>query len=202
MKTRIAMAAALVLAGSAGAAVTQYYGAQIGSPSGFATFTGYGYDPSGNPVNEGGMQFWMFGSDTSGYGGCSSDGYGYYSDGGGNTATQIIRQGGGNFGAVEFVAADGWGQCYNYGYVEAYLGGNLQNSFDVEGNANSTVYGFVGTFDELRVAFYNNANDRNTHSFQTYNAGTIDHVTWGAVPAPGAAAILGLAGLTAGRRRR
>lgn len=203
MKIQMTLLAMLTLAGAAGASVTQYYGSQIQNPDGFATFTGLQYDPNGAPYTEGGMQFWIFGEGSSGYGGCGSDGYGYYSDGGGYHATQIIRSGGGNFGALEFVAADGWGQCYNYGYAEAYLGGVLQGGFDIEGNGNSTVYGFSGNFDELQVAFYNNPNDRNTHSFATYNAGTIDHVTFqGGVPTPGAAAVLGLAGLTAGRRRR
>jgi MYXO-CTERM domain-containing protein len=202
MVFRTSAVAALVFAGAAGASVTQYYGAQIQNPSGFATFTGYGYDPAGNPVTEGGMQFWMFGQDTSGYSGYNGDGYGYYSDGGGFAPTQIIRSGGGNFGALEFVAADGWGQSYNYGYAEALLGGVSQGTFDIEGNANSTVYGFSGGFDELRVAFFNNVNDRNQHNLNNYSAGTIDHVTWGGVPTPGAAAVLGLAGLTAGRRRR
>jgi hypothetical protein len=160
-------------------APTQYYGARITSIQGFATFTGYGYDPAGSPVSEGLMEFWMYGQDTWGYSGCNGDGYAYYSSGGGYAATRVIRRDGADFGSLEFIAGDGWGQCYNYGYVEVYKAGVLQGSFDIEGNANSTVYGFTGSFDELRVAFYNNRAARDTHSFTTYNAGLIDHVTFG-----------------------
>jgi hypothetical protein len=160
------------------APVTQYYGTRIGAVEGFATFTVFGY--SSSAYTEGQMQFWMYGEDATGYySGCNGDGYAYYSNGGGYAATRVTRTNGAEFGSLEFVAGDGWGQCYNYGYVELYKAGVLQGAFDIEGQANSTVYGFTGSFDEARVAFYYNAAQRNTHSFTTYNAGLIDHVTFG-----------------------
>lgn len=204
MKTWMTTAAVFAISGAAGAAVTQYYGAQIGNIQGTAEFNGLGSQGSygGNPWIEGGMEFTIPTDDVGNYGGCGGD-QAFYSNGGGFSETRIVRNGGGNFGALEFQFGDGWGQCTNYGYAEAYLGGNFQGGFDIDGTANSTIVGFVGGFDELRVAFYNNPNDRNTHSFNgTYSAGLIDSVNWGPVPAPGTAGLLGLAGLAAGRRRR
>ncbi|HTL35375.1 MAG TPA: calcium-binding EGF-like domain-containing protein, partial [Kofleriaceae bacterium] len=160
------------------APVTQYYGTRIGNVGGFATFTGFNYVTTA-AITDGLMEFWMYGQDASPYSGCNGDGYAYYSNGGGVAATRVRRTNGAEFGSLEFVAADGWGQCYNYGYVELYKAGVLQGAFDIEGHANSTVYGFTGSFDEVRVAFYQTAAQRNTHSFSTYNAGLIDHVTFG-----------------------
>lgn len=206
MKAWMTCAATLALTGAAGASVTQYYGAQIGNVLGTAEFNGLSSEGSygANAWIEGGMEFTIPTDDVSNYSGCGGDGAAFYSNGGGFSETRIVRNGGGNFGALEFQFGDGWGQCTNYGYAEAYLGGNFQGGFDIDGTANTTIVGFSGTFDELRVAFYNNPNDRNTHSFNnTYSAGLIDSVNWGgAVPAPGAAGLLGLAGLAAGRRRR
>jgi MYXO-CTERM domain-containing protein len=197
--------AVLAFTGAAGASVTQYYGAQIGNVLGTAEFNGLSSEGSfgGNPWVEGGMEFTITNDDVGNYSGCGGDGNAFYSNGGGGSPTRIVRNGGGNFGALEFQFGDGWGQCTNYGYAEAYLGGNLQGGFDIDGSANTTIVGFSGTFDELRVAFFNNPSDRSQHNFGVFNAGLIDSVNWGGtVPAPGAAGLLGLAGLAAGRRRR
>lgn len=201
MKTQMSVLAVLGLAGAAGASVTQYYGNQIANFGGVASMNSvpnvdYRTHQEGNMIFTIGVN-----DDFSNYGGCGGDN-GLYSNGGGFTPTVIKRDNGSNLGAVEFEFGDGWGQCLNFGYAEAYLGGVLQNSFDIDGSANSTIAGFSGNFDELRVAFFVDANTRNLHDFSQYSAGLIDEVGYGAVPAPGAAAVLGLAGLAAGRRRR
>ena len=156
---------------------TQYYGVRINHELGFADFDGV---PEGTaPYVEGGMRFWIFGQPNYRWSGCNGDGVGYYPSGGGYHPTQILRVDGGDFTSVEFIAGDGWGHCYNYGIVQAYRDGTLLATFYVEGDANSTVYGFTGRFDELRVAFFENATDRNAGNINGYSAAAIDHVRFG-----------------------
>ncbi len=179
----IAGSLSIALAAPATASVTQYYGTQITSSAGTTSFDNPGFSVTTGTYSEGGMSFWMFGDDAwGGYTGCNGDNSGgYYSNGGGHNPTQIIRTDAQDFDAVEFQFYDGWGQCVNYGYAEIYLNNVLVGAFDIDGNANSTIVGFKGTFDEVRVAFYYSAADRDQHNLNSYSAGGIDQVNYGTV---------------------
>jgi hypothetical protein len=149
------------------------------------------------------MTFSIPGEDAGNYGGPNGDGFAFYSNGGGFNATYIVRDNGNDFAALEFTGGDGWGQTTNFGYAEAWLNGAFQGGADLDGTNAVTVYGVSGQFDEVRVAFFYNDASRDNHNFTgEYSAGLIDNVNYGLIPAPGAAALLGIAGIAAGRRRR
>ena len=172
----------LMLVGAAGAQVEQYYDSQIVNQEGFCDFDDPGFYTQTDPYSEGGMTFWLFGEQAWGqYSGYGGDGYAYYSDGGGYQPAQIIRTDGGDFAALEFTFGDGWGQQFNYGYAVAYLDNVPVGSFDIDGEANVTIVGFKGEFDELRVAFYYDDATRDMHDLNYYSAGLVDNVLFGTV---------------------
>ncbi|PJB46710.1 MAG: hypothetical protein CO108_05255, partial [Deltaproteobacteria bacterium CG_4_9_14_3_um_filter_63_12] len=151
-----------------------YTGSRINTVQGFAG----SFPASGTaPFVSGGMEFWIFGEDYWNYSGCNGDNDAFYSTGGGNSPTRIKRDNGSNFQMLEFTGGDGWGQCTNFGYAEIYQGGTLIGTCNLDGAANSTVYGFAGSFDEVRVAFFQDAATRDAHNMAAYSAGLVDNVS-------------------------
>ncbi len=63
--------------------------------------------------------------------------------------------------------------------MQAYRNGTLLATFYVEGVSNSTVYGFTGRFDELRIAFFSDVSARDAGNINGFSAGAIDHVRFG-----------------------
>ncbi len=126
-----------------------------------------------------------------------------YFNGGQNDIMSITRLGGGDFDTIETQIGAGWGGPNGYFWVRAFNNGSPVADFDVDATYGTIIGLRGGGFDEVRIAGYNDAGTRNQHNEQNYSAGAIDNFAWGgAVPAPGAAGLLGLAALTAGRRRR
>jgi len=198
----IGCAILLAAAGSAGAAVNGYVGAQIVNVDGSANFnTIQTFDDLSN-YQEGGLtvkannfayQWVPPGFDGTGI---------YYPNGGLNEQIYITRTDGLDFSALEFQLGNGWGQDTTYFWAAAYLDGVLQGDIDMDVAPSGSVVGFSGQFDELRVASYNFSGDRDQHNTSIFQSTAMDNMRYGTIPAPGAAGLLAAAGLVGLRRRR
>jgi len=125
-----------------------------------------------------------------------------YFNGGQNDVMSVTRLGGGDFDTIETMLGAGWGSPGFY-WIQTYNNGVQVDSFDLDA-AYGTVIGIRGAdFDEVRFAAYNDGPTRDAHSETGYNAVAIDDFAWGGlVPTPGAAGLLGLAAMSAARRKR
>jgi hypothetical protein len=126
-----------------------------------------------------------------------------YFNGGKQDIMSITRLGGGDFSTVEMQVGNGFGADPQFIWARAFNNGSPVGDFDIDLAAGGILGMTGGGFDEFRIAVYSDAGTRDQHNEANYGAGAVDNFAWkGAVPAPGAAALLGLAGLAAGRRRR
>lgn len=126
-----------------------------------------------------------------------------YFNGGAQDVLGVKKSNNSDFNTVEMQVGNGQGADPQYVWIQALKNGVQVGSFDVDLSPQGAILGMTGGgFDEFRIQTYNNPGDRNLHVETTFGAGAVDNVGWNAVPTPGAAALLGLGGLMAGRRRR
>jgi hypothetical protein len=126
-----------------------------------------------------------------------------YFNGGQNDIMSITKLDGIGFEQVEFQVGAGWGGPAGFWWIRAFSGGAPVAEFDYDGNYGDIIGLSGGGFDEVRIAGYNDPDTRNLHDEMQYSAGAFDNFGWtGRIPSPGAAALLGLGGLMAGRRKR
>ncbi len=214
--TKFALTAAIAvgLAGAASGAISVYDGQDPHfSPIDTANFNngplggGGTYFPN---IDDGGMNFRGVHSDPNnggvfwGYAFPGGDGTAScYFNGGANDVMGIRRVDGHDFDTVELQVGAGWGGPTVYLWIQAFNNGAPVASFDMDKNYGEYIGITGGGFDEIRIGGYNDAGTRDGHSETNYNALAVDNVSYGGpVPTPGACALLGLAGLAAGRRRR
>ncbi len=115
----------------------------------------------------------------------------------------IMRTDGHAFDTAELQVGAGFGGPTVYLWIQALSNGVQVASFDIDKNYGDYIGITGGGFDEIRIGGYNDADSRNAHSETNYQALAVDNVSYGGpVPTPSAAALLGLGGLMAGRRRR
>lgn len=192
----------VLAAGGAAMGQYQYTGSQIGSPDGTAKFDGIadgqsllGYTESGLTVSMDHIEYkWQpLGFDASGN---------YYPNGGDYEQAVVTQSGGGDFGALEFQVSDGWYKPDIYAWIQVLNNGVTVADYNYDVAAGDVIGVGGGGFDELRVAAYYSAAERDAHSPTGYNAIAIDNMSYGAIPAPATAGLLGLGALFAGRRRR
>jgi MYXO-CTERM domain-containing protein len=207
-------AAVLGLAGTAGAGISVYDGQDPHfSAIGTADFNSGELGGGGTwfpNIDDGGMNFRGVHSDPNnqgvfwGYAFPGGDGTAScYFNGGANDVMGIQRTDGHGFDTMELQVGAGFGGPTVYLWIQALSGGVQVASFDLDKNYGDYIGITGGGFDEVRIGGYNDADTRNAHSEQGYQALAVDNVSYGGpVPAPGAAAILGLGALAAGRRRR
>lgn len=202
--------AVLACVGSAQGAITAYLG-QDGSfsPTDTAifddTFLGGGGTGFG-PFDTHGLNFRSVNTNANFWGYAFPGGNGTascYFNGGASDVLGVKKTDNSDFAQVETMVGAGFGGPNVYLWVQAYNNGVQVGSFDLD-----TTYGqYIGVkgggFDEVRIGGYNDAGSRNAHNEGTFQALAVDNFSWGGnVPAPSAAALLGLGGLAAGRRRR
>jgi len=123
----------------------------------------------------GGMDFEITDSAFANY---SSDGDsdGLYINGGGYTMLGVTRTDGENFGQLEMQSGDGWGDDGDSPtWAEFFLDGVFVTEFDFN-VAHGGYYGFIGEFDEMRIAAYNNDGARDAHDETSYQAIWLDDV--------------------------
>ena len=125
----------------------------------------------------------------------------YYPNGGANDLDTITRTDGEDFQALEMHVSHGFGGSTIFVWIQAFLDGGLVDEFDVNIQG-GTLVGLKGTFDQVLMGSDGDAATRDQHNPLNLNAIALDNVTFGQIPAPGAIALLGLAGVVGRRRRR
>jgi MYXO-CTERM domain-containing protein len=146
-------------------------------------------------VNEGGG-FW-------GYDGGGDGTVDCYFNGGQNDIMSVTKLDGTDFNTIEMQVGNGFGANPQYIWVRAFNNGGLVDEFNVDLAIGGILGMTGGGYDEFRIAVYNDPTIRDQRVETNYSAGSIDNFGWNdPIPAPGAAALLGLAGIAAGRRRR
>ena len=125
----------------------------------------------------------------------------YYPNGGIDDLDNITRTDGQNFQALEMNVSHGFAGTTIYVWIQAFLDGGLVDEFDVNIQG-GTLVGLKGAFDEVRMGSFADAATRDTHNPLALNAIALDNVIYGQIPAPGAIALLGLAGVVGRHRRR
>ena len=131
------------------------------------------------------------------------DGSGFwYPNGGVTELGDITKTDGTDFDSIDFQVSHGFGGNQIWVWMQVYNDGGLiaEFDFDVIGGTYIGVTG--GGFDQILVGSYADGATRDEHDPANLNAIAIDNMNAGIIPAPGALAVLGLAGLTARRRRR
>ena len=209
-KVFLSVAALMVAAGSAIGAITPYTGQQVVNVQGNANFNAA--PPSGVQFyQEGGLDFSM---DTDA-GGNPQYIYNYpflYPGGGDNTnvlytggsydVVHVKRTDGQNFNSIEMQTGNGFGANPHYVWIRALNNDVPVGDFDFDVSTGTYTGLTGGGFDEIWVSATYDVNQRNMHDEHGYHALMADNFTFGTIPAPGSAAVLGLGGLVASRRRR
>ncbi len=178
----IIAAALFAFAGAAAGQVEYYQGTQIIREDGFANFNTLKYPDSILNYQEGGLIVSM---DHIEFEFVQMDGTAsYYPNAGDTEMTIITRADGENFQALEFQVWNGWATDPNYVWAEAYLGGELQASFDIDHpsqSQNFPVLGFKGRFDQIRIASYYEPSVRDAHDPAGYQAIAMDNMRFGTI---------------------
>ena len=129
-----------------------------------------------------------------------------YQNGGANGMTTVSLTSGGDINQIQFDAANGFGPADPHNvWIRAYNNGSpagFDFEFFVAAGSTLTVWSTDGTvFDELRVQSYGATAIEGLET--QFGAVSIDNIIVGqGMPAPGAIALLAVAGLAPRRRRR
>ena len=129
-----------------------------------------------------------------------------YQNGGANGMTSISLTGGGDINQIQLDAANGFGPADpHFLWIRAYNNGaptGFDFDFNVAAGSTLTVWSTDGTiFDELRIQSY--GPNPSNHDEGEFGAISIDNIFVGqGIPAPGAIALLAVAGFAPRRRRR
>lgn len=206
----LAVGAVIGLAGATEGAITAYLGQDGGfTPTDTAIFDDTALANGGtqnSPVDTHGMRFRSVNTVANFWGYAFPGGDGtasLYFNGGAADVLGVTMLDTSDFNQVETMVGAGFGGPNVYLWVQAYNNGVQVGSFDLDTTYGSYIGVKGGGFDEVRIGGYNDAASRDAHNELNFQALAVDNFSYGGViPAPGAAGLLGLAGLSAARRRR
>ncbi len=125
-----------------------------------------------------------------------------YFNGGRNDIMKFTRLDAGDFDTVEFQVGTGYAGPNMFAWITVWNNGGQVASFDVDTTFGTYLGITGGGFDEVRFQAHVAAGTRDLDIEITFGAGAVDNFSYGVIPAPGAIALLGLAGLVSKRRRR
>lgn len=206
----IGVAAFLATAGSAHAAITAY----LGQDGGFIADDTAIFDDtplanggtSDGPIDTHGMRFRSVNTNANFWGYAFPGGNGtasMYFNGGASDVLGTTMLDNSDFTQVETMVGAGFGGPNVFLWVQAMNNGVQVASFDLDTQYGQYIGVTGGGFDEVRIGGYNDAATRDAHSETGFQALAVDNFSYGGrIPAPSAAALLGLGGLLAARRRR
>ncbi len=184
MKTRLSglilgFASSVLFAAGALADVEMYLGQEDFTVEGHATYfsnswmeTFYSY---------GGLDFEVTDSFFANYS-CDGDMDGLYVYAGGQTMITVTRTDGENFTQLELQSGDGnppYCEGVSFIWAAFYLDGTHIADFDFDNPHHGDYYGFIGVFDEMRIAAYPDAATRGEHNESNWSSIWLDDVRFG-----------------------